>query len=661
MSFRVDLWNGLNVIKTQFTSTFDKMSNLCDILLYYANYQKSYSKNLESLYKDNKDLIKDDYLLDKGILELINNFKLESEYHKVHYKYIKKKIIVSIKEIIEKEKISFNSIFNEGIQIQENFSKIKNNLINKQKAYNISLKDFYNFISNLDENEMKYILENENLSNDNLSSNRDNDINRITAMSQSEIKINNIISIDNKINKQQLSKKEKLIDKISEYKNEYTTALNESNEYLKSYRTTFENVLQSLEEKYKLLIDTLHSSLISTMDQRMQLINKLSLLYTNFLENNVKKILIKKEIIEFIIRNVTKEFPINKFEFISNKFEDKKLNLDINKYINDNIGNEASMYPEQRRGKSRKKTEVRNFRRRSIKKKNTGDKNENAAMLLENNSIFTDIKNYKIKSNIYLIDDFVDELITNRGEEEKINIDNIYYNDSSSKMIDISNIKTLIDKKNNECIIYVENLIKSINNKRAKGNFLINKKSYDAFIDIFKFLLDNYPTSDFILKNIIILSQTFYIFEIVKDYETNSNKKKIFLQNGLKNYPIFNKDETWHRVINFTLSNNVFNKDISQSINKNEIYNKLKVLSYNTLISYLTDLKYFTDDENIFNEIKSFYVRIYELDEESINKEVKDIINYEPIKQRKKGVSFSLKTIQKTNKKQESFNENKES
>ena len=661
MSFRVDLWNGLNVIKTQFTSTFNKMSNLCDILLYYANYQKSYSKNLESLYKDNKDLIKDDYLLDKGILELINNFKLESEYHKVHYKYIKKKIIVSIKEIIEKEKISFNSIFNEGIQIQENFSKIKNNLINKQKAYNISLKDFYNFISNLDENEMKYILENENLSNDNLSSNRDNDINRITAMSQSEIKINNIISIDNKINKQQLSKKKKLIDKISEYKNEYTTALNESNEYLKSYRTTFENVLQSLEEKYKLLIDTLHSSLISTMDQRMQLINKLSLLYTNFLENNVKKILIKKEIIEFIIRNVTKEFPINKFEFISNKFEDKKLNLDINKYINDNIGNEASMYPEQRRGKSRKKTEVRNFRRRSIKKKNTGDKNENAAMLLENNSIFTDIKNYKIKSNIYLIDDFVDELITNRGEEEKINIDNIYYNDSSSKMIDISNIKTLIDKKNNECIIYVENLIKSINNKRAKGNFLINKKSYDAFIDIFKFLLDNYPTSDFILKNIIILSQTFYIFEIVKDYETNSNKKKIFLQNGLKNYPIFNKDETWHRVINFTLSNNVFNKDISQSINKNEIYNKLKVLSYNTLISYLTDLKYFTDDENIFNEIKSFYVRIYELDEESINKEVKDIINYEPIKQRKKGVSFSLKTIQKTNKKQESFNENKES
>ena len=663
MSFRVDLWNGLNAIKTQFTSTFNKMSNICDILLYYANYQKAYSKNLESLYKDKKDSIKDDYLIDKIIFELINNFKLESEYHREHYKFIKKKIIVSIKEIIEKGKVSFNNIFNEGIQIQENFSKIKMNLINKQKAYNNSLKDFYNFISNFDENEMKYILENENKPNDNLNSNTDNNINRNIALSQSEIKISNTITIDNKLNKQQIAKKEKLVDKISETKNEYNTAINESNEYLKVYRNGFENVLQSLEEKYKLLIETLHSSLISTMEQRIELLNKLSLLYNNFLENNVKKIKIKNEIIEFIIRNVTKEFPINKFEFTSIKFDNKKINLDINKYVKDNIESEGAMG--QRRGKSRKKTEVRNFRRRSIKKKNTGDKNENSALLLENNAISTDIKNYKIKSNIYLIDDFVDELITNRGEEEKINLDNIYYNDSSSKMIDISNIKSLIDKKNNECLIYVENLIKSINNKRAKGNFVLNEKSYVAFIDLFKYLLDNYPTSDFVLKNIIILSQTFYTFDIDKNDQTISthDKKKIFLQNGLKNNPIFNKNETWHRVINFTLSNNVINKDISQSNDKNDIYNKLKVLSYNTLISYLTDLKYFTDDENIFNEIKNFYIRIYQLDEESINKEVKDIVNYEPVKQRKKGVSFSLKCIQKTNsnsKKQGSFNENKE-
>ena len=651
MSFAVDLWDGLNAIKTQYTSTFNKMSNLCDILLYYSNCQKSYSKNLESLYKDNKDSIKEDYLLDKSILELINNFKLESEYHREHYKYIKKKVIVSIKEIIEKGKASFNSIFNEGIQIQENFNKIKNNLINKQKTYNNSLKDFYNFITNFSENERKYILENEKISNDSLSPNTDNDINRFIAKSQTEIiKVDNFICIDNKINKQQIAKKEKLIDKLSETKNEYIIALNESNEYLKVYRNSFENVLQSLEEKYKLLIDTIHSSLISTMDQRIQLINKLKLLYSNFLEQNVKKIQIKDEIIEFIIRNVTKEFPINKFEFISNNFDSKKSYLDINKYIHDKIGNDGSMYPENRRGKSRKKTEIRNFRRRSIKKKNTGDKNENAVKLLENSAIFTDIKNYKIKSNILLIDDFVEELITNRGDEEKINIDNVYYHDSSSKMMDVSYIKSLIDKKNNECIVYIENLIKSINNKRAKGNYVINKKSYDAFIDILKFLLDNYPTSDFILKNIIILSQTLYTYENDNNDESNSiYEKKVFLQNALKNNPVFNKEETWHRVINFTLSTNVVSKDITQPIDKNEIYNKLKVLSFNTLISYLTDLKYFTDDENIFNEIKKFYVRIYQLDEEIINKEIKDIVNYEPVKQRKKGVSFSLKSIQKSN------------
>ena len=574
MSFAVDLWDGLNAIKVQYTSTFNKMSNLCNILLYYSNCQKTYSKNLESLYKDNKDSIKEDYLLDKSILELINNFKLESEYHREHYKYIKKKVVVSIKEIIEKGKASFNNIFNEGIQIQENFNKTKNNLINKQKIYNNSLKDFYSFITNFNENEINYILENEKISNDSLSPNTDNEINRIIAKSQTEIKIDNIICIDNKINKQQMAKKEKLIDKISENKNEYITVINESNEYLKVYRNSFENVLQSLEEKYKLLIETIHSSLISTMDQRILLINKLQLLYSNFLEQNIKKIQIKDEITEFIIRNVTKEFPINKFEFISCKYENKISNLDINKYI-DKIVNEESMYPGNRRGKSRKKTEIRNFRRRSIKKKNTGHKTENAVKHLENNAIFTDIKKYKIKSNILLIDDFVEELITSRGDEEKINIDNVYYHDSSSKMMDVSYIKSLIDKKNNECIVYIENLMKSINNKRAKGNYVINKKSYDAFIDIFKFLLDNYPTSDFILKNIIILSQTLYTYENDKNDESNSiYEKKVFLQNGLKNNPVFNKEETWHRVINFTLSTNVVSKDISQPIDKNEIYNK---------------------------------------------------------------------------------------
>ena len=205
-------------------------------------------------------------------------------------------------------------------------------------------------------------------------------------------------------------------------------------------------------------------------------------------------------------------------------------------------------------------------------------------------------------------------------------------------------------------------MFKFLNNHRSRGIFLINNKSYNAFIDIFNYLIDNYPTSDFILKNVIILAQTFYTFEIDESDLLNLNtlKKKIFIQNGLKNNIIFNNNEIWHRVINYTLANTVFNKDISQPVDKNEINNKLKILAYNTLIAYLCDLKYFTDEEKIFNDLKTFYVRIYQLDGEAVNKEVNGIINYEPSRPKNKRISFRKKNIQKKSSdiKKENINEN---
>jgi hypothetical protein len=444
-----------------------------------------------------------------------------------------------------------------------------------------------------------------------------------------------------------MTKKGKMIEKININKNEYILTLNEANEYLKDYRNKYENVLQNLEDKYKAMLKIIHSTLFSMVDDKRKLLNKLRELYDILLDEKLN-INIEDEIIEFITRNATKEFPRSKFEFITAKFENTKNSFDINKFIKENLESEENTSHEPKRGRSRKKTESKNFRRRSIKKRNTGDKNENTLILLENNSIADDIKKYKIGLNISLIEDFIDELVNNKEEEEKNNLDNLY-NDSSSKMIDISNIKSLIDVKYNDNFIYIENLFKFLNNHRSRGNFLINNKSYNAFIDIFNYLIDNYPTSDFILKNVIILAQTFYTFEIENNDLLNLNplKKKIFIQNGLKNNIIFNNNEIWHRVINYTLANTVYNKDISQPVDKNEINNKLKILAYNTLIAYLCDLKYFTDEEKVFNDLKNFYVRIYQLDGEAINKEVNGIINYEPSKPKNKRISFRKKNVEK--------------
>ena len=197
--------------------------------------------------------------------------------------------------------------------------------------------------------------------------------------------------------------------------------------------------------------------------------------------------------------------------------------------------------------------------------------------------------------------------------------------------MDLDNIKSLIDKKNNDHQIYLENLIKILNNHRAKGNFILTKKSYDIINDIFSFILTNYPMVDFLIKNIIILAQTFYTYnEDKSQLNFSDDKKKIFLQSGLKNNKIFNNPETWHRAINFTLASHVYNKDISQIIDKNEMNNKLHVLAYNTLVAYLCDLKYFTDDETVFEQVKNFYVNTYQLDGDKINQEVCAILNVEP-------------------------------
>ena len=646
MSFRVDLWNGFNIIKNQFSSTINKISNLYNVLLSYAGCEKVYSKSLESLYKDNKDLFKDeDYLLDKNLIMLINNFKSESEFHREHYKYVKHNILVSLKEIADKEKSLINNLFNEGIQNQENFIKTKNNIISKQKNYNSALKDFYDFLSNFKEYELNILLENDNVHSYSINiTDKMNNIKIANTMNDlSDINLNTTFSDDAKMNKQ-INKREKLIEKIRQSKDDYTSLINESNEYLESYKNKNENILQTLEEKYQSLISNIYSTLITTVDNRIDLINKINLLYNSYLEKNLKNITVKNETMEFIIKNATKDFPLNKFEFISNKFENNKLSsIDINSYLKEKLENEESINRDSKRSRSRKNTDVKNFNRRQVKKKNTGGQNENASIVLEN-PLNNDIKNYKIKSNIYLIEDFIEELIIDQKEEKTKEIELITYSDSSSKMMEISNIKSLLDKKNESHIYYLENFFKALNLNRAKGNFVLDKKSYDILVDLFSFLLNNQPNVDFILKNIIILSQTFYSLETNKNELNLSNEKKTFLQNGLKNHPMFNNPETWHRVINFNLSSNVNSRDISLQLDKNEINKKLSVLAYNTLMSYLTDIKYFTDDKNVFEEVKNFYIRLYNLNAEALNKQINDIMNYEPEpKKKKKGVTFTVK------------------
>ena len=385
MSFSVDLWNGLNIIKSHFSSTFNKMNAINNILLSYASYQKSYSKGLESIYNSNKDLIKDDYLLDKNISLLINSIKLEGEYHREHYKFIKHNVSSSLKEIYEREKSSANNEFNEGQQTNDAFQKIKNNIINKQKIYNNSYKDFFSFMSSFDENQLNIILEsdsckfhtsvNSDISNIKICSSSKNVNAELLSYNNIENKINEIINESDKnsnnntnaninnnncsinIDKQLIAKKQKLFDKIYESKKEYTNSLEEANDFLITYKNKLEKVLNSLEGKYSLLIRGMHCALSSLLNQKVALLNKDYALYKSYIDNNLNYINDGNEVNEFIIKNATKEFPVIKFEFIPYKLESKNIIYQrINQFLKERLEIVASN--EISRSKSRKKTDV---------------------------------------------------------------------------------------------------------------------------------------------------------------------------------------------------------------------------------------------------------------------------------------------------------------
>ena len=639
MSFCVDLWNGLNTIKSHFTLTFNKISSISNILFFYTSYLKTYYKNLDGLYNQYKDLIKDDYSLDKSISMFIEDIKKESDIQREHYKFIKHNVLVSLKDMYDKEKSSSSNDFNEGQQNIDNFQKIKNNLINKQKNYNNSLKDFFSFMSTFNEKELNIILEKENKFHSSISSdisninvdlatfnNTENKINELinaTEPNSNQNNINNLINID----KQLITKKQKLFDKIYESKKEYISSIEEANNFLNIYKTKAEKIFNLLETNYISIIRGIHWTLSTFVNHKLILYDKLNSLYKNYSDNSISKVNDENEVYEFIIRNATKEFPINKIEFVPYKLENKSpLFLKINQFLNKRL--ELEKAKDSTRNKSRKKTEIYKHRRRAVKKKNTNEHNDdNNISVLEDN-----IKSYKIKSNMYLIEDFIEEIITDKddkNEMEGIGINENYFDDNDTIMKDLNQIKLLLlDDKNNDNLLYLDCLIKTIDKYRAKGNFLLIKKSYDILIEIFNFLLNHFSSYDHVLKNILILAQTFYYIDNEnKNISSENKKEKIFIQNGLKNHLILNKSETWHRVINYALSENILNKDNSIITDKNEINNKLNIISHNTIVAYLCDLKYFSEDEQLFNKVSDFYIRVYHLDLEKVNNEVNSIFN----------------------------------
>ena len=603
MSFSSDLWNGFDILKKNFLHTYNKIKHFYEIMFSFASLEKNHSKNLEILYEQNKDLFNSDEILLLSSKTFISSLKIESEYHKYYYNNIFDNILSPIKDIIDNKKFLITKTFNDNMKNTDKFKKIIQNIISKQENYYNSCKELSLCLSDIE----IYTQNNE------------------TKKKQG-------------VSKVLLTKKDKALEKVNRTQNEYLNIATESNIILKDYNLKTETLLNDLEKEFIQINTCIKDCLIKYSKNKNQLYKDILEMTNHGLNTCYEKIDIEKEIRNFIMKNATKEFKYHKFEYNPFKLNNinknllfkettensKSQNIDYDRviqkvkkfFIDNKITGSDTDYIEKTINALREHKLLFSIKYDSIIEMNKNEenknlindliKNENINVNTNNNKNNIDANNNKIVekqkdivNNIKNIENFVNKLTTGKQELEN----------------DIIKIKSIL-QNNKEKYIYSEHFLRNIDNYRSHGNYILSEKSYEYFLNLFTFILDNFKNNDFIIKNIISLSQTFY-----KIRPGNKNPK-YFILYSISNHSIFNKNETWHKIINYSLTNYSINKDLSIKIEKEQREKKLDDNIFKILIENLSIMKLFRVNDKVFNEVKNYYIQVYGLDKELVKKEI---------------------------------------
>ena len=647
MSFCVDLWNGFKAIKSSFNSNLNIIDQLIYILDSYSIYIKGHSKNLINLYESiNKFIKKDDNIFNDSLYLLITSFKRESDYYQNHYNLITSSV-KEIKEKLEKIKLNTQQYFQSNDKNTENFNNVLNNLISKQENFNKYCKDL---CLNIAEEESNKIF-----------AEKTNTVNLKKRFSAGNVKF---------------EKKETVLKRVLEAKDDYIKYINESNKSREKYNEETELILTSLENHYKDILFYFQHLINVFVKDKIIIHNEISSMNNGNNEKMYKNINYKEIFKIFIENNATKEFPMIKLDFLPFKLtknliennqkinhfiqlkkeEQNKIFNIIKNYITDNNINSY----ESDFSKKFLKNDSQNYQGINLLKSddiNLDEKNKietdeddfeiikcQKSKEMEKNENFNFIKNF-----IYTL--VIEETKSNKKEEEKENKNDIDIDERIKYNKILVKFMELIEPKTKEKFEYLNAFIKFLTIVRAKGFFKLNPYVYQIFINIFTYILMNYKNSYDYVKNIILLAQTFY-----KGDDDNSDDTKIYLLNGLKNHSVFNEPETWHRAINYNLSLSIKNSSRYklEIQNKEEYIKNLDKLLMNTLISYLYDMRISTNNSKVYENVKYFYFKIYKLDEKIVDEQVNKILGNNEKEEEKK-----LKQENKNEENNININENK--
>ena len=646
MSFCVDLWNGFEIIKDKFTMTHRHIKAFKKLLTNYVSVETEHCKNLDYMYKEFKDTGNLEYPLERSRIQIINMIDYESKERKEFINYITKNILDKMAVHLSEPKISLDQRFLDGTELTISFKKTLDKLISKQENFHNQCKELSSYISQLE---------------------LDNNMN----------------------NKMALSKCQKILNKVIKSRDEYLLYINETNIERNKYNLKIEELLNDLEKTYRNSVERFKEYLSNFGYNKYLFLKKLYDIEKFDYENYHSKIDLDQDILLFIMENATKEFPMVKIEFcpfksnaigkfIRSKYHDKLNEKDYNRVIKtiQQYFQKHNVFPDNliQTGISKLAFTKNQFdffstiRFNKIKEK---EKNNNILDPTKKLNTLEDKirdktpeeKEMIILNNINFIKNFINELITNgkvKLYEDKLNMDdNIFKLNSNSKdernKMDtnkkVNELFKLIDISNESSDVYIEALIKILSYLRSKGYFEINKFNYNLLQLIFMRILEENPKNDYMLKNIIILAQTFYNVD---------GEDKIYLQKGIKGNEILNNPETWHRCINYTIALANTEKDLTIPFRKNEVIAKIKKEANVNVTSYLSDLKIFSDNQYTFDIVKYFYTYIYELNEKEIEENVQEYLkSYNKKLKINKKIEVNKKKDLKDGKKKEDKKEEK--
>ena len=247
-----------------------------------------------------------------------------------------------------------------------------------------------------------------------------------------------------------------------------------------------------------------------------------------------------------------------------------------------------------------------------------------------NNFEFVDKKEYILdieKEKIKLLEKLNKLFRYANKNRVKKNSENKSNNNNEDNSVDVD--KNKVEEPNDEDFNYICKLMKKkeyrdylltkLNNYRAEGSLEMPENVYNYFVKIFleimKYLVKE-KEKDSVKELNIDYTATRYIFILSQTFYYKKDKEKIYLQNGIKNQKIFQSDEFWIKLLEYNIKQEM-DKLASKSQKKFDEKEKGKEICIMQILPYLSGFDGFGVSKEAVDKITNFFIKKYELNEES--------------------------------------------